>query len=159
MSPLASATMTNDFDFLHGTWDVANRGLVARLAGSDEWQEFPGISTCHGFFGGAGSFDELVFPTRGFSGSSYRIFDPHGQEWAIYWADSRTGTLGPPVYGRFTAGRGEFYGDDTHEGTPVRVRFIWSDITPTSARWEQAFSIDNERTWETNWIMRLTRRT
>jgi hypothetical protein len=62
------------------------------------------------------------------------------------------------VVGRFSGGRGEFYGDDTHEGTPIRVRYIWSDITPTSARWEQAFSVDGEKTWETNWIMEFTRR-
>lgn len=26
------------------------------------------------------------------------------------------------------------------------------------ARWEQAFSVDGEATWETNWIMEFTRR-
>jgi hypothetical protein len=38
------------------------------------------------------------------------------------------------------------------------VRYIWSDITETSARWEQAFSVDDGRTWETNLIMEFTRR-
>src|SRR5215471_15513526 len=55
---LASPTMSNDFDFLHGSWDIANRRLVKRLVGSDEWDEFPGTCTCRGFFDGAGSFDE-----------------------------------------------------------------------------------------------------
>jgi hypothetical protein len=70
---------------------------------------------------------------------------------------SATGTLFPPVRGRFEAGRGDFYGDDEHDGSPIRAHFIWSQITPESARWEQEFSNDGGHTWETNWIMELTR--
>jgi hypothetical protein len=33
-----------DFDFLVGTWDVTNRRLAKRHVGSDDWDEFPGIS-------------------------------------------------------------------------------------------------------------------
>jgi hypothetical protein len=65
--------------------------------------------------------------------------------------------LEPPVVGRFAGGRGDFYGDDTHDGTSIRVHFIWSQITPTSARWEQEFSADGGRTWEANWIIELSR--
>ena len=35
----------------------------------------------------------------------------------------------------------------------VRVRFIWTAVSPTTCRWEQAFSADGERSWETNWTM------
>jgi hypothetical protein len=45
-----------------------------------------------------------------------------------------------------------FYSDDTLRGKPVRPRVTWSQITPTSARWEQALSGDGGKTWETNWI-------
>ena len=45
----------------------------------------------------------------------------------------------------------------TLEGRPIRVRFLWSRITDTSARWEQAFSLDGGGSWETNWIMDFTR--
>jgi hypothetical protein len=61
------------------------------------------------------------------------------------------------VTGRFAVGVGVFYGDDTHEGRDVRARYVWSEITPVSARWEQAFSADGEQTWETNWIMEFSR--
>jgi hypothetical protein len=148
----------DDFDFLHGHWDVVHRRLTIRHVNSDDWEEFPGTSTSHGFFGGAGSFDEMTFPTKGFSGATFRTFDEDSQQWSIYWANSGNGRLDPPVVGRFRDGTGTFFGDDTDGGTPVRVRFIWSDITPTSARWEQAFSVDGEQTWETNWVMEFTRR-
>jgi hypothetical protein len=59
--------------------------------------------------------------------------------------------------GGFADGRGTFFGDDLHDGRAVRVRYEWMDITPASARWEQAFSIDDGATWETNWVMSLAR--
>jgi hypothetical protein len=46
---------------------------------------------------------------------------------------------------------------DTYDGKDIRARFVWSDITADSARWEQAFSVDGERTWITNWIVDFTR--
>jgi hypothetical protein len=147
----------HDFDFLIGTWQVANRRLKQRLIACQEWEEFPASSRSQGFFGGAGNFDEIVFPTRGFSGATLRLFDVGQREWSLYWVNSRFGVLTPPVVGRFSDGRGDFYGDDAEDGTPVRVHFIWSDITSTSAHWEQAFSTDGGETWETNWIMELTR--
>ena len=152
-----------DFDFLSGSWDIANRRLTTLLAGRDEWDEFPATSCCIPFFGGAANAEEYVCPAKGFRGLSIRSFDPAREEWSIWWVNSRDGRLQPPVHGRFDAERlGTFYGDDTHDGTPdgtpVRVRYLWSRITPVSARWEQAFSVDGEQTWETNWIMDLTRR-
>ena len=46
---------------------------------------------------------------------------------------------------------------DTFEGRPILVRFVWSDMTATTCRWEQAFSTDDGATWEVNWIMESTR--
>jgi hypothetical protein len=44
-----------------------------------------------------------------------------------------------------------------HAGANIAVRFSWSEITPRSARWEQAFSPDDGNPRETNWIMEFTR--
>ena len=43
------------------------------------------------------------------------------------------------------------------DGRPITVRFIWSAITASSARWEQAFSADGGATWESNWVMEFAR--
>jgi hypothetical protein len=51
---------------------------------------------------------------------------------------------------------GEFYGEDSDDGRPVKVRFIWDKMDRNHARWEQAFSYDN-RTWETNWTADFVR--
>jgi hypothetical protein len=149
--------MAHDFDFLTGTWDVANRRLDKPLIGSTEWDEFPGRSVARPLFGGAGNIDEIDFPTKGWSGLTLRLFDEREQTWSLRWVSSRRNVIDPPVVGRFTGADGEFFGDDTHEGTPIRVRYRWSGITATTAHWEQAFSVDGEQTWETNWTMELTR--
>jgi len=61
------------------------------------------------------------------------------------------------VFGNFQNGVGTFNGDDTFNGKPIKVRFIWSKITASSAQWEQAFSPDGGKSWETNWVMDFTR--
>ncbi|MEU8267005.1 hypothetical protein AB0B89_07540 [Sphaerisporangium sp. NPDC049002] len=146
----------NDFDFLVGTWNVANRRLKECLTACTEWDEFPGVSTSKSIFGG-GNMDEIDFPTRGFSGLTLRLYDSGREEWSLYWSSSRSAVIDPPVVGHFDGGEGVFYADDTYRGVPIRVRYIWSGITPTSARWEQAFSTDGGKYWETNWIMEMTR--
>ncbi|MEU7746200.1 hypothetical protein [Nonomuraea sp. NPDC049158] len=147
----------NDFDFLSGSWNVINRRLVKPLTGSDEWDEFPGISVASRHFDGAASFDEIKCPTRGFSGLTIRIFNPATKQWSIYWASTSRGSLDTtPMVGAFDGDRGEFYGEEQHEGASVRCRFIWTRGLD-SCRWEQAFSADGGQTWETNWTMDFTR--
>jgi hypothetical protein len=107
--------------------------------------------------GGLGNVDEIDFPTKGWSGATFRFFNPESQRWSLYWVNSRDGLMQSPVVGSFRNGIGEFYGDDTDEGRPIRVRYIWSMITTTSAHWEQAFSTDGGKTWETNWTIDLRR--
>jgi hypothetical protein len=53
--------------------------------------------------------------------------------------------------------RGEFYDQETRHGRAIFVRYIWSEITPTTAHFEQSFSPDGGKTWETNWITDQTR--
>jgi hypothetical protein len=148
----------NDFDFFSGTWNVLNRRLVKPLAGSDEWEEFPGLSQASRHFDGGANFDEIVFPTKGFSGLTVRLFDPVAEVWSIYWASSSRGVLDlPPMVGAFDGDRGEFFGEDRHEDGMVRCRFTWIVLGADSCRWEQAYSADDGRTWETNWTMDFTR--
>jgi hypothetical protein len=148
----------HDFDFLAGTWDVANRRLADFLDADSGWEEFPGISRGTRHFDGGASFDEITFPTKGTGGLTLRLYDPATGQWSLYWASQRTGTLFPPVVGGFTDGVGEFLGEDTYNGVSIIARFRWSGITAGSARWEQAFSADGGRTWMDNWYMDFTRR-
>jgi hypothetical protein len=100
----------------------------------------------------------MWYPELGFAGTSFRICDRETDEWRIYWVSSRDSVLQPPVSGRWEAGELVATGDDTYDGRDIVARYLWHEITPTSATWEQAFSVDAGASWETNWVMGWTRR-
>ena len=150
----------HDFDFLAGTWRVHHRKLKERLADNQDWIEFDGTCTMRPLMDGAANVDDnlMNLPEGPYRGIGLRTYDSKTGEWAIWWVDSRRPhALDPPVHGRFANGVGTFYSDDTLRGKPIRVRYVWSHITPTSARWEQAFSPDAGKTWEINWVMDFAR--
>jgi hypothetical protein len=150
---------STDFDFFTGIWKCRHRYLVKRLADCHDWIEFNGSCEVRKILG-FGNIDEneIELPGGAYRGVSLRTWDPDSGRWSIYWLDSRRpGHLFPPVHGGFEKGVGNFYGDDTFEGRPIRVKYLWSRITEQSARWEQAFSLDEGNNWETNWYMDFTR--
>ncbi len=142
-----------DFDFLPGRWEITNHKL--REDGS--WQTFLATSTAFAMLEGGGNHDHFV--TDGYEGFSLRLYSPETDTWRIWWSSTqRPGRLDPPVEGRFHGdGTATFEADDVLDGVPLRMRFVWSDITPASARWEQCFSYDHGATWESNWVMELRR--
>jgi hypothetical protein len=155
-----------DFDFFVGDWIVENRKLLKPLEGSDQWETFQARQRNQELPGGIGNFDDFVAESwrPGFVGMSLRIFNPETKLWSIYWLnnrnggiDSKTGALTPPVVGKFRNGIGVFEATDEFNGKPIVVRYTWSRITTNNARWEQAFSPDLGKSWETNWIMDLVR--
>jgi hypothetical protein len=152
-------TGARDFDFIHGSWRVSHQRLAQRLKGSAEWVRFGGTMRAKSILGGLGNFDENVveLPQGAYEACTVRMFDAQQSRWSIYWIDGRDPKLDPPMVGSFKDGVGTFFGDDVFEGRPIRIRFLWSQITERSARWEQAFSADAGATWETNWIMEFSR--
>jgi hypothetical protein len=151
----------HDFDFFVGKWQTHSHKLKERLAGSHDWEDFDGTIRSFKLMNGMANVDDTEFdmPEGIYRGVAPRAYDPKTGLWAIWWIDGRNphGAVDPPVRGRFIQGVGTFYGDDTLRGKPVKVRFVWSNITPTSAHWEQAFSGDGGKTWEVNWSQVLRR--
>jgi hypothetical protein len=157
--PAATQGGESDFDFVLGSWKIKNRMLARPLSGSSSWYEFDATSVNRPIWGGKANVEEWdgTSPKGRIQGMAVRLYDPAARQWSIYWADGRTGILGSPVVGSFKNGRGEFFSDGTFDGKKTRERVVWSRITSTSCRWEQAISIDGGKTWETNWIMDFTR--
>jgi hypothetical protein len=146
----------HDFDFLVGQWRVHHRRLKERLADSRAWFEFDGTLENRKLMEGWANVGENLFdmPGDAYRGVGLRSYDPKTGQWASWWLDGRDpfGALDPPAKGRFEKGIGTFYADSTFKGKPIRVRVVWSRITPSSARWEQSFSADGGNTWELNWV-------
>jgi hypothetical protein len=156
----ADARIT-DFDFLVGRWKVQHRRLKARLAGCTEWESFSGTSELRLLMNGHGTIDDNVIelPAGPYRAVTLRSYDPSSRQWAIWWLDGRDPLrIDAPMRGGFGSdGSGAFYADEDFDGRPIRVRFLWTDITPQSCCWQQAFSADGGATWETNWVMDFTR--
>jgi len=147
MQASANLTGLHDFDFEVGEWRVHHR--VMRAA-DGQWSEFNGTCSNRSLMDGWANVEDNAFnkPTGVTHGVALRAYDPKTGQWAIWWIDGRDpfGALDPPVIGRFDNGVGTFYSDGMLDGKPMRTRFIWSHITPTSARWEQALSSDAGKT-------------
>jgi len=149
-----------DFDFLFGSWTVRNRRLKARLRGSTEWEEFPGTCRARPILAGLGNMDEFTIdaPDGRVEAVTVRLFNPGAREWSIYWAAATgRGRFDVPVVGRFDGRRGEFFSQEAFEGRHIFTRFIWTALAPDACRWEQAYSDDGGKTWETNWTMDFAR--
>ena len=149
-----------DFDFAIGDWAVLHRRLKERLCGCTEWIGFEGRMSTRKVLGGYGNIEDnlLIFPEREFRAVALRAYDPARAQWSIWWLDGRfPDRIDVPVVGRFERGVGRFFASDTHAGQPVTIRFLWSRAGPDQLRWEQAFSADAGRSWETNWTMDFRR--
>jgi hypothetical protein len=96
----------------------------------------------------------------GWIGMSLRFYNPQTRKWSIYWVDNRMGVLQPlqpPVVGSFSGDVGIFEGPDEFDGKPIVVRYTWSRVTSNAPHREQALSLDQGKTWETNWVMDFSR--
>jgi len=151
----ASATSSeHDFDFLVGDWKLRNRKLKSRLTHSDEWTEFESAVEMRQILGGMGNIDKYTELVSGkpYEGVALRLFNAKTKLWSIYWADSNSGALDPPVVGSFANKVGHFFARDTYKGQNIIVVFRWDVRNPQRPIWSQAFSTDEGKTWEWNSI-------
>jgi hypothetical protein len=148
-----------DFDFNFGTWKTHVSRLVQPLAGATQWVDYDGNSVVSKVWNGRASLFELDVngPAGHIEGVGLRLYNPQSHQWSLNWANGRDGVMTQPMIGEFKDRRGEFFDQETFNGRSILARNGFSDITPTRARFEQAFSDDGGKTWETNWKMTFTR--
>jgi hypothetical protein len=152
----ASATSSpHDFDLLKGKWKMVHRRLKERLVKSNEWVYLESMDENYGaILNGLGNTDlyKAVFDGVDFEGFTLRLFNPQTKLWSLYWVASNSGVLDPPVVGSFENDIGHFFCKDTFKGVEVIVLFRWDMRDKEHPVWSQAFSPDNGKTWEWNWI-------
>jgi hypothetical protein len=150
----------HDFDFEFGAWKARLSRLEHPLSGSTHWLDYEGTSVVRKVWDGRANLGELDVhgPAGHIEGMTLRLYNGETRQWNITWANASGGTLDrSTMFGGFTGGRGEFFGQDSLNGRAIYVRFVFSNITPTSFRFEQAFSADGGKRWEVNWRAEFTR--
>lgn len=151
-----------DFDWETGTWTTKVRVRRNPLSGeAPVWVEYSGTSVIKPIAEGRANAVELsVAGAKGkIEGVSVRLYNPQSKQWSLNFASFRDGMLTAPVFGSFDGkGRGLFYGQDMLDGRAIMVRFIVTRVSPTEAKFDQAYSADGGVTWEDNWNAVDTRR-
>lgn len=148
-----------DFDFSFGTWKTHVKRIMYPLTASPTWAEYDGTSVVSKVWGGRANILELEVdgPAGHIEGLGLRLYNPQSHQWSLNWVSSSDGEFESPMIGQFVGGRGEFVDHEVFSDKSILSRNSFSDIAPDSARFEQAYSDDGGRSWETNWIMTFTR--
>jgi hypothetical protein len=153
------ASMTSnahDYNFIMGPHTVVHKKLVDRLNNSSSWLEFKGTKSTRKILSGIGNVEQHFLNNNEgvpMEAIALRLFNPTTRLWSLYWADSKNGTLDPPLVGSFEGDLGVFFGRDFAAGKEILVQFQYDRSNPENPIWGQAFSGDNGQTWEWNWFM------
>ncbi|NID14072.1 hypothetical protein [Luteibacter yeojuensis] len=156
VAPVAARDGQQDFDWERGRWTTKVRVLRNPLSGeAPRWATYEGSSVVVPLLDGKANFAELsVAGSAGkIEGGALRLYNPVSRQWSLNFANLRNGMLTAPVFGGFDGhGKGTFVGSDLLDGKAILVRFVITQASASSARFEQAYSADGGATWETNWI-------
>lgn len=149
---------SHDFDFNFGSWTTHIKRLARPLNGSHDWTSYSGTVTVRKVWGGRANAEEVEA-----DGPSHleliivRMYNKQSRQWTLVGATAGESALDPPLWGEFKNGRGVFYSQDSVDGKAVLVRQTFSNITPASYSFEQAYSPDGGASWETNMVAHLVR--
>jgi hypothetical protein len=152
----------HDFDFNFGSWKTHIMRLQNPLTGSKNWVEMNGTVVVRKVWDGKGQLEEIEADGASgsighFEGLTLFLYNPQAHQWSQDFASSLDGSLEAPIIGEFKDGRGELISQEQFKGRTILVRGVWSEIKADSHRFEQAFSDDGGKTWETNFAATLTR--
>ena len=153
-----ATTARYDFDFLMGSGRCTTGACRGAAPGIDGLGRVRTTNVARPLLGGIGPAD--VYRTEyagGFTGMSFLLRQGEGRVVGLLGGQPAR-RAGPRRWWVRSRATGDVRGRGIFEGRPIRVRFIWSRITTATPRWEQAFSTDGGKTWETNWVMDFARR-
>ncbi len=155
-APTAAAPRdgAHDFDWDIGVWKTHQKRLVHPLTGSTTWVEYQGTDDVRRIWDGANAgLIEADGPSGHLEIYTLRLYNPDAHQWSVNFANKAGGTMSIPSVGEFRNGRADFYDQETYNGRAILLRFSISEITATTCHFEQAFSADGGKTWETNFIV------
>jgi hypothetical protein len=142
-------TEARQFDFWIGEWNVNLRAIQKDLT----WKNIAKANVeIYPLLDGKAILE--LWNSETIKGFSLRYYDPAKDKWVLHlnWPNENQSSFSS-LEGAFRHGRGEFFA--THDGTISR--FTFCDVSPTSLRWDDAYSKDGGKTWTNDWIMEFSR--
>ena len=154
----AQADASHDFDFAMGTFHTHIKRLADPLTGSTTWTTYEGTKTDVPILGGKGSLEtiEADGPSH-LELMTLRLYNATSHQWSLNFSSSHSGEMASPGIGEFKDGVGTFLDQEDYKGHTILARQLWSKITPNTYHFEQSFSADHGKTWETNFEADLER--
>ena len=155
----AGSSNLHDFDFFYGSWKVNGTRLKTRLHNSTEWIPFTAKLKCSKIIQGTGNIEPFFMTRDGqdFEAFTLRLFDAKTKCWSIYYAWPGDVSMQNPQVGSFQNDIGWFYSRDTWEGKPIIIVYRWDRRNPNKPTMCQAFSTDDGKTWEWNYLQSFER--
>jgi hypothetical protein len=153
-----SEQSAHDFDFNAGTWHTDITRIPEPFAAADQTFTINGTVTVRKIWGGRAQLEEIEAdgPKGHWQAMTLFLYNPQSHQWSQNFINSKMATLNTPLIGRFKEGRGELFNQDTFHDRSILVRGVWSDITPTSHRYEESYSEDGGKTWKLAFKANLT---
>jgi hypothetical protein len=150
---------SHDFDFAFGTWRTHIQSLDKPLTGSHSWASMEGTKVSRPLGSGRAQWEEIEAAGSAgrIKGATLVIYNSEARQWTQTFVSS-DGVIGTPLVGEFKNGMGKLIAPESFNGRTVLARATWSEITPTSYKYEAAFSDDGGRTWETHFVAHLERK-
>lgn len=149
----------HDFDFNMGAWKTQIRAVLNPLSAPDTWTDLQGTHVVYRVWDDWADIGQLEVDIPGghIEDLALRLYDRKTRQWRVYFANSRSGTLDPPMIGEFKDGVGTFIGLNAIDGKIVLSRNVWSGISANSCHQDWAISTDGGKTWVPTWISIDTR--
>ena len=142
------------FDFNMGHWQTRIRAVLKPLSAPGVWSNLQGTHVVYRVWDDWANIGQLEVEGPGghIEDLALRMYDRKTHQWRVYFANSESGTLDPPMVGEFKDDVGTFVFLHEMEGRTVLVRNVWSGITAKSCRQEWAISADGSKTWVSTWV-------
>jgi len=149
----------HDFDFSEGTWHTHIIRTVDPFDPNSVSIQIEGSVSSRKIWGGLAWLEEIQAdtPKGHWQAMNLFLYNPKAHQWSQSFVNSNVGDFGTRFVGAFKDGRAELLAQDTFNDKTILVRAVWSNITPTTHRYEEDFSDDGGKTWKVSFIADKTR--
>ncbi|MBL8047996.1 MAG: hypothetical protein JNJ45_04875 [Chthonomonas sp.] len=149
----AAPPVNTEFDFWVGKW--SSEGRMRSAPGKDEWTVTKGTNIIKKQL--KNQVIEENFSMTGFAGRSWTMYHAPSKTWRQTWVDDSG------AYLTFTGGwNAETKQMILTQTFPQRgeqfSRMVFRDFTKTGFTWDWQLSTDNQKTWETQWLLTYKRK-